>query len=407
VAPGGGRGLSERLWRALGLAVLAAVWAVAAWLLWRSQVPGGLTRPSVDADEVFAPAALDRAERYELFLRVEFVVAQLVLLAVLALYAWRGARFARESAAGRIGTGMLLGMIGLALVWLSQVPFRFAEVWWQRRYDQTDVGYIEVLFVNWFQLGAEFLFVCLALLIVMALAGWFPRRWWIGAAPAFVALAALFAFITPYLVSTEPADEELRADARRYARMQGIEPIRVDVEDVSDYTSAPNAYAAGFGPTKRIVFWNTLLDGRFAEGEVRVVLAHEIAHHARSHIPEGIAWYALFAFPGAYLIARWTRRRGGMAEPAAVPVSLFVLVALSLASLPLQNAISRHMEEEADWVALETTRDPPAARALFRHFATEALSDPDPPAWSYAFIDSHPSIVERLGMVEAWAERSK
>ncbi|MGI9111807.1 MAG: hypothetical protein ACR2GT_06390 [Gaiellaceae bacterium] len=45
---------------------------------------------------------------------------------MLALYAWRGAGFARESAAGRIGTGMLLGMIGLALVWLSQVPFRLA-----------------------------------------------------------------------------------------------------------------------------------------------------------------------------------------------------------------------------------------------------------------------------------------
>ncbi len=96
-----------------------------------------------------------------------------------------------------------------------------------------------------------------------------------------------------------------------------------------------------------------------------------------------------------------------MANPAAVPLSLFVLVVLSLASLPLQNAISRHMEEEADWMALETTHDPASARALFRHFATEALSDPDPPAWSYAFLDSHPSIVERLALVDAWAARTK
>ena len=96
-----------------------------------------------------------------------------------------------------------------------------------------------------------------------------------------------------------------------------------------------------------------------------------------------------------------------MANPAAVPLSLFVLVVLSLASLPLQNAISRHLEEEADWMALETTRDVVSARALFRHFATEGLSDPDPPAWSYALLDSHPSIVERLGFVEAWARRNK
>ena len=389
------------------LAALAIAWAVAAWFLWDSRVPDGLSSPAVDAEEVFSGPALERAERYELFLRVEFVVAQLVLLVVLALYAWRGARFARESAAGRIGTGMLLGMIGLALVWLSQVPFRLVEVWWDRRYDQAEAGYLEALFVNWFALGAEFLFICLALVIVMALAGWFPRRWWLGAAPAFIVLATLFAFITPYLSSTEPADEALRADARRYAARQGTDPIRVDVEDVSEFTNAPNAYAAGFGPTRRIVLWSTLLDGRFSDGEVRVVLAHEIGHHSRSHIPKGLAWYALFAFPGAYLIARFTRRRGGMANPAAVPLSLFVLVVLSLASLPLQNAISRHLEEEADWMALETTRDVVSARALFRHFATEGLSDPDPPAWSYALLDSHPSIVERLGLVEAWAQRDK
>ena len=140
-----------------------------------------------------------RADRYERFFRIEFVVSELLLIGVLLAYARWGIRFARESAAGRIGTGMLLGMIGLALVWTSQVPFRLAEVWWSRRYDQTDSGYVETLFYNWLELGAEFLFICFALVIVMALAGRFPRRWWLAAAPAFVGLGALFAFISPYL----------------------------------------------------------------------------------------------------------------------------------------------------------------------------------------------------------------
>ena len=120
------------------------------------------------------------------------------------LYARHGARFVRESAAGRIGTGMLLAMIGLAIVWLSQVPFRLAAVWWNRRYDQTESGYLETLFENWFELGAEFLFVCLAVAVVMALAGRFPRRWWLGAAPVFVVLAVVFSFIYPYLTPTDP-----------------------------------------------------------------------------------------------------------------------------------------------------------------------------------------------------------
>jgi len=376
-------------------------------LLWGTVVPDDLEPPTVDPASLVSAAELARAERYELFLRIDFLLSQVVLLVVLSLYAWRGARFARESAAGRIGTGMLLGMVGLALVWLSQVPFRLAEVWWQRRYDQTDVGYVEALFVNWFALGAEFLFLCFALLIVMALAGRFPRRWWLGAAPAFVALFALFAFVTPYLFVTEPADARLEADARRYAERQGIDPIRVAVEDVSEYTDAPNAYAAGFGPTKRVVLWSTLLDGRFADDEVRVVLAHELGHHARRHILEGLAWYALLAVPGAWLIAVATRRRGGMAMPAAVPLSLLVFVGLQLLSLPLQSAVSRHMEQEADWVALDTTRDPDAARGLFRGFSTEALADPDPPAWSRLLLDSHPSLVERVALAEAWRRRNR
>jgi STE24 endopeptidase len=384
---------------------LATAWALAAWSLWQTRVPAGLGLPELDPQRLFSAATLDRAQRYESFLRLDFVASQLVLLVVLAFYAWRGAAFTRESAAGRIGTGMLLGMIGLALVWLAQVPFRLAETWWDRRYDQTDAGYLETLFENWFVLGAEFLFVCLALLIVMALAGVFPRRWWIGAAPVFVGLAALFAFVTPYLSPTEPAAPAIRADARRFAAAQEMDPPRISVEDVSEFTDAPNAYAAGFGPSRRVVLWSTLLDGRFSDDEVNVVLAHELGHHSRNHILEGLAWYALFALPGAWLIAVATRRRGGMRSPASVPLSLLVLVGLQLASLPLQNAISRHMEEEADWVALETTRDPDAARGLFGKFTTLALSDPDPPGWSESLLGSHPSVLERIELAEAWRAR--
>ena len=106
------------------------------------------------------------------------------------------------------------------------------------------------------------------------------------------------------------------------------------VQSVADLTDAPNAMAVGLGPTRRVIIWDTLLDSRFADDEVRVVLAHELGHHARDHLPKSLAWYALFAFPGAFLIARATRRRGGMARPEAVPLGLFVLVSLSLLALP-------------------------------------------------------------------------
>ena len=387
---------------------LAVVWAVAAWWLWQTQVPGDLELPEIDLLRHVDGETLARADRYETFLRWEYVLSQLVLVSVLAVYARRGVRFARESAAGRVGTGLLLGMLGFGFVWLSQLPFRLVEVWWERRYDQTESGYLETLFANWLELGAEFLFLSLALAIVMGLAGRFPERWWLGAAPAFVALGACFAFVYPYLTFTEPLDDPaLVADGARYARAQGIEPVELRVEDVTDFTSAPNAYAVGIGPTRTIVFYNTILDGRFGDGEIRVVLGHELAHHSRDHIVKGIAWYALFALPGAWLIAAATRRRGGLAQPAAVPLSLLVLVVLDLASLPVYNAVSRHMEAEADWVAHETVRDPDAAADLFANFTIESLNDPDPPRWSYLLFDSHPTVRDRIAMAEAWRERSR
>ena len=390
---------------ALAVALLA-VWTTAIASLWQSSVPEGLALPSVELG--IEEATVARAERFEGFFRILFLASQLVLVAVLSLYAWKGARFARESAAGRIGTGMLLGMIGLGLVWLAQVPFRLVAVWWSRRYDQTDSGYVETLFANWLELGAEFLAVCFALAVVMALAGRFPRRWWIAAAPVFVAVGAAFTFTFPSIVQTEPLRRpSLASDARTYAAAQGIDPVPVRVEDVSDFTKTPNAYAVGLGPTRTVVLWSTLLDGRFRDGEIRVVLAHELAHHSRRHLLEGIAWYALFALPGAWLIALATRRRGGMGQPAAVPLALLVLVVLELVSAPVYNLVSRNMEREADWVALETTRDPDAAGALFRHFTTESLNDPDPPRWAYLLFDSHPTTKQRIALAEAWRRAAR
>jgi STE24 endopeptidase len=384
------------------------VWAAAAWLLADTNVPDDLRLPHVDPAGLVDPATLARAERYERFRRWDFVASQLVLFGVLAVYARHGARFVRESAAGRIGTGMLLGMLGLGFVWLAELPFRLAAIWWERRYDMTDAGYLEALFANWAQLGAEFLSVSLALALVMALAGRFRRRWWLAAAPAFVAIGALFAFVYPYLTTgAKPLrDPQLAAAVKSYEQREGVEGIPVRVEKVSDTTKAPNAYAVGFGPSRSVYLWDTLLDGRFSDDEVKVVIAHELGHHSRNHIPKGLAWYALLAFPGAWLIAIATRRRGGMAEPTAVPLGLLVVVALQFAAMPLENAVSRRMEAEADWVALEVSRDPSAAEGLFAGFTKHALAEPSPPRWERVLLGSHPAIVDRVAMARAWAARA-
>jgi STE24 endopeptidase len=390
---------------ALGVAALAAGWAVAAWWLWQTVVPAGLDLPDVSAEEVLAQPELDEARSYERFLRWSYVVSALVLIAVFAVYARYGYRFVKESAAGRIGTGMLLGMLGFAIVWLVQIPVGLLDLWWQRRHGVSELGYVDWVLLNWFALGGEFLFVCFALLIVMGLAGPLGNWWWIPGSAVFVGLALLLTFVSPYLIPEQrAAPPGLEEEADRLAAEQGLPPIPVRIQDVDSWES-PNAAATGLGPTRRIIVWNTLVDS-FDREEERAVLAHELGHHSRNHLWKGIAWYALFAVPGAFLLAWATRRRGGMREPAAVPLALLVLVVLQVVSLPLLNAITRNMEAEADWVALETTEDPDGVGRVWRSFAEEAKADPSPPTWSYLLVDTHPSLAKRVAMAEAWRERN-
>jgi STE24 endopeptidase len=220
-----------------------------------------------------------------------------------------------------------------------------------------------------------------------------------------VGLAGLFAFVFPYLLTDQRAlrDPLLSAKAQAYERQLGLEPIPIRVQDVSGETTAPNAEAVGLGPSRRVVLWSTLLGPAFTEQEQEVVVAHELGHHARKHIPKSIGWYALFAVPGAFVISRVTRRRGGMQRPEAVPLGLLALVVLSFLALPLQNVITRHMETEADWVAFTLTRDPRDAERLFKELTEATRSDPSPPLWSYVLIETHPTGLQRIEMARAWA----
>jgi STE24 endopeptidase len=156
-----------------------------------------------------------------------------------------------------------------------------------------------------------------------------------------------------------------------------------------------------------VILWDTLLDGRISPREVRVILANELGHIKRNHVLKGFGWFGLIALPMAALIAFATRRRGGLYAAEAVPVALLVLVALQIVLTPAQNLLTRHVEKEADWIALKTTRDPAAARSAFHELAVTSLAQPRPPAWAYLLFEDHPTIVQRIAMANAWEQRER
>jgi STE24 endopeptidase len=213
-------------------------------------------------------------------------------------------------------------------------------------------------------------------------------------------------FVSGWLAAfdTEPLeDQAVRSDIQAIARSEGVHPP-VRVQKVSDVTDQANAFAIGIGPSTHVVLWDTLLDGRFSRGEVKVVVAHEFGHVKYRHVLKGVVWYALFAFPALFLVAVVTRRRGGLRDPATLPLAVLVVTLITLVAAPLQNEISRRYEAEADWRALQTTHDPASMRGLFRGFQETSLQDPNPPLWSYLWLETHPTLMQRIAMAERFEE---
>jgi STE24 endopeptidase len=385
--------------------VIGAIWLVAAALLWQTSVPASLDLPELDPRDYFSSSELARTERYERFVRIDLVLSLLATVVALLVLMRRAPRLARNTRLGPIGAGLIVAMVMLVVLWAVELPFAVALRWWQERHDLTEGSWIEWLSAPWAELGASVAFVMLQVAVVMAFARRYPRNWWLPVTPIFLALATVFLFVTPYLLAggiQRPQSPQLRQDVRTLERAEGVD-VPVDVERMSLITKQANAYVAGLGPTERVVLWDTLLDGRFTSGEVRAVLAHELGHIAHRHLWKGMGWSVLFAFPLAFLLARITARRGGLGDPGLLPYGVLVLILLNVAITPLTNILSRRYEAEADWAALQAAKDPVSQESLFHKFSETSLSQPNPPTWSYVFFETHPTLMQRIAMAEAWS----
>lgn len=401
---------SSRLksWRPATIAALSLLLVVAAPLLWRTVIPGDLELPPAEPEDHFGQAELREAERYERFFHYLFFGGTLASIVALYVMWRRSARLARTIALGRIGTAVIIGMLTLCVLVAVDLPFALAAHWWQRRHGLAHGSWLEWLLEPWLVLSVEAMFFLIFIAILVALANRFRRDWWLAMVPVWTGVSLVFAvaFLSLTPLYTDPIDDpQLARDATALAKEIGAEGTPVDVEPMSDYTTQANAYAYKLGPIKRVVLWDTLLDGRFSDDSVRVVIAHELAHVAREHVLKGLIWFILISLPLWFLIAEITRRVGGLWEPANLPFGLLVVTVLTLVFAPVENLLSRRYEAEADWVALQATEEPEAARDLFAGFRDSSLADPEPPTWAYVFLETHPTLMQRIAMVEAWEKR--
>jgi len=390
------------------LALGAISWCVCAWLLTRTSVPS-LQLSGLDQHRYFSGRAIDRARSFgrgEDALWALSLVAQLAALGVLA---WRLPGSVRSIGLGRIGTAVIVGMVLLVTLWFVSLPFSFADLWWQHHWGLGPFDVLAWLAAQWSTLGPEAVAAMAMIVLLVGLAGRFPRRWWLIAGPVVVAVALLFAFVSGWLAAAAShnlRDPQLAADAVRLERIEHVSGTPVRVQDVSSWTDQANAFTVGFGPSTHVVVWDTLLDGRFSRRQEDVVIAHELGHVRSRHILKAVGWTALTVLPTLWLLGLATRRRGGLGDPANLPYAILVLSVLGLLTLPVQNAVSRRYEAEADWRALNATHDPAAMSALFQNFQRTSLEQPSPGVLDYLWLENHPTLMQRIAMARAWRERN-
>jgi STE24 endopeptidase len=239
----------------------------------------------------------------------------------------------------------------------------------------------------------------MGLLVLVALARRAARSWWAWAGAGAAALVVAGSFLYPLLI--EPAFNRfdsmpagpLRTELVALAERSGTPVQDVLVADASRRTTALNAYVSGFGSTRRIVVYDTVLD-QMSDQEIESIVGHELGHVANDDVLTGTLIGALgagagVAFLGWLLGATALLRGAGAAGPGdgqVVGLLLFVLALGTLVSTPVQNLVSRHIEARADLHALDLTQDPDAFVAVQRELGVANLSDPDPPVvWQWVF----------------------
>jgi STE24 endopeptidase len=263
-------------------------------------------------------------------------------------------------------------------------------------------------------LGAAFgLPLVLAVLWLMSKMGhwWWLYVWlvWVGFSVFMMAIYP--AFIAPLFNKFTPMHEgSLKTRIENLLAKCGFRSSGLFVMDGSRRSSHGNAYFTGFGKTKRIVFFDTLIS-RLNENEIEAVLAHELGHFKLHHVIRRMFWtfgvsLLLLGMLGYVKDETWFYEGLGVAYPAtnAMALLLFVLVVPVFAFLlqPLVAMYSRKHEFEADAYAARYSSPHELVSALVKLYKDNASTlTPDP--LHSAFYDSHPPARVRIARLQSSA----
>jgi STE24 endopeptidase len=364
----------------------------------------GTIEPSrVDVGEYFSPQEIDRGARFARPQLVLGLVRAAVDLAALAAIVRRPPGILSRGSKRPMLAGAAAGA-GLSVV-LSVPPLPVAAI---ARRRAIGVGLVTQSWRGWAgdllkSTAIEIVLTGAAGGAVVLVTRRYPRTWWLPAAVGSVAFGAVLATLAPVVLDpvfndfTPLPEGETRSDVLELAQAAGVKVRQVYSVDASRRTTAANAYVNGLGPTKRVVLFDTLLD-RYSRDEVRVVVAHELAHVRHRDVPRGVLYAATVAPAAALAVQRLSWQLSPGRESAAQLPALALAAVLVAAPLGLiGNGLSRAIERRADAFSLELSQAPEAFISFERSIALQNVADLDPPRWVRTVIATHPATTERIG----------
>lgn len=321
---------------------------------------------------------------------------------------------------------LLLGVLGL--------PTDLYGQWLSLKYEQSIQGWGS-WFWDWTK--GQLLALVVGTLFIAILYGVIrrsPRRWWFYFWLVAVPILLFIFFIQPLLIDPlfnkfEPLQTthpELVSSIEKVLSHAGlaIPRDRMFLMKASEKTKQVDAYVAGFGASKRVVIWDTIIAAEPGP-LIMHTLGHELGHYVLGHIWSGFAFFAALVFVVLYLAKRffdWALAKWGAAldirsadDWASLPLLVMIVYSLFLLSTPIGNAFSRYQEHEADRYGLEVIHgivDDPGEVAA-QAFEVEGeidLQDPAPPAFIEFWLYDHPAVNDRIlfsRTYKPWAKGEK
>ncbi|MBI2061539.1 MAG: M48 family metallopeptidase [Nitrospirae bacterium] len=316
---------------------------------------------------------------------------------------------------GRPWTESLMGIVFL-FVLLQTVAFPFALF---RGYLMEHAyGFSRQTFSEWFGDHAKMWAIQFTITVpvgmaALALMRHAPVTWWVWMGGVFSVLLAGMVFLAPLVIDPlffrfkRLEDTAWEARMIGMAKEAGLEVDQVRIADASRRSTKKNAYFTGLGGTKRIVLFDTLVDGS-TKAEVESVLAHELGHWKRKHTLVGVLLGVAGSFLVAFLIhslypplAGWIWDGGGkLGTAAGIPLLVLILSLMDQFGMPLENMLSRTMESQADRFSLQVTRDPNVFVDAEVDLVRSNLSDPLPSPWIEWLYYTHPAPMKRIARAQ-------